>query len=85
MEEVLGDTGTYATRTGFVLSQPGSKAQYWHRDTDTLQRHGTDGRFLVDVDDFYFTGMRAPHPRILRTLHRRTAALFFYFVRAPRQ
>jgi len=56
MEDVLGDGGTYATRTGFVLSQPDSKSQYWHRDTDTLQRHGTDGRFLVDVDDFYFTG-----------------------------
>ena len=53
---MLGDGGTYATRTGFVLSQPDSKSQYWHRDTDTLQRHGTDGRFLVDVDDFYFTG-----------------------------
>jgi ectoine hydroxylase-related dioxygenase (phytanoyl-CoA dioxygenase family) len=45
----------FTNYAGVVLSTPGSKNQYWHRDTDTLSNNSTDGKCLMAVDDFYFT------------------------------
>jgi hypothetical protein len=40
---------------GVVHSESGSKDQYWHRDTSTLQNERSDGQELAGMDDFYFT------------------------------
>jgi ectoine hydroxylase-related dioxygenase (phytanoyl-CoA dioxygenase family) len=45
----------YVNYSGFIVSQPGSKHQYFHRDTNTLGNSDTSGRSLIGVDDFYFT------------------------------
>ena len=45
----------YGKYSGVIMSNPGSKDQYFHRDTDCLQNSGTDGRLLVQMDPFYFT------------------------------
>jgi len=45
----------YLSYNGVILSEPGSEAQYWHRDTDNLTNIGSDGSKLVLLDDFYFT------------------------------
>lgn len=45
----------YTNYAGVILSLPGSKHQYYHRDTDNLQNKGSDGHCLMTVDDFYFT------------------------------
>ena len=45
----------YKGYSGFLLSDPGSSDQYFHRDTNNLSNTGTDGRCLMNVDDFYFT------------------------------
>lgn len=54
---LLPPRDSYHVRSGFIMSQPESKAQYWHRDTDTLQHSGTKGETLINVDDFYFTAL----------------------------
>ena len=45
----------YSKYSGVIMSNPGSKDQYFHRDTDCLQNSGSDGRLLVQMDPFYFT------------------------------
>ena len=45
----------YAKYSGVIMSNPGSKDQYFHRDTDCLQNLGSDGRLLVQLDPFYYT------------------------------
>jgi len=55
MEVVLGAPSTFSCHTSFILSQPDSQDQYWHRDTDTFQKSGSDGSVLVHMEDFYFT------------------------------
>ena len=47
----------YDKYSGVIMSNPGSKDQYFHRDTDCLQNSGTDGHLLVQMDPFYFTVM----------------------------
>lgn len=53
MKDLLVDE--YTCYIGGILSEMGSEAQYWHRDTDTLSSHGSGGDELVLLDDFYFT------------------------------
>ena len=45
----------FTSYTGVIHNTVGSEDQYWHRDTDTLQNTGTDGKQMVLLDDFYFT------------------------------
>lgn len=45
----------YVNYSGFIVSEPGSKHQYFHRDVNTLSNMDTSGRCLMGVDDFYFT------------------------------
>ena len=45
----------YSKYSGVIMSNPSSKDQYFHRDTDCLQNSGSDGRLLVQMDPFYFT------------------------------
>jgi len=44
----------YKNYSGVIMSKPGSKNQYFHRDTDNLSI-STNGKALMAVDDFYFT------------------------------
>ena len=45
----------YVHYSGYLLSEPMSSDQYFHRDTNTLSNRGTNGSVLIGVDDFYFT------------------------------
>lgn len=45
----------YTNYSGYLLSEPMSSNQYFHRDTNTLSNRGTNGSVLIGVDDFYFT------------------------------
>ena len=45
----------FKSYSGYLLSEPGSEEQYFHRDTNNLSNSGSDGRCLMGVDDFYFT------------------------------
>ncbi len=45
----------YKNYSGVIMSKPGSQHQYYHRDTDNLTNRGSDGKALMQVDDFYFT------------------------------
>ena len=57
LDQIMKDSmvDDYSHYSGFIQSFPGSDAQYWHRDTNTLSNTTSDGAQLVVVDDFYFT------------------------------
>ena len=57
LEELMKETlaNEYTNYSGIIYSQKGSEDQYWHRDTHTLSSHNSDGKQLVQLDDFYFT------------------------------
>ncbi len=53
MKNIMVDE--FTSYAGIVHSMAGSEDQYWHRDTNTLDNHGSEGSKLVMLDDFYFT------------------------------
>jgi hypothetical protein len=53
MQQIMN--GEFTNYSSIIHSSSGSEDQYWHRDTNTLSNHSTDGEKLVTLDDFYFT------------------------------
>ncbi len=53
MEQFMMNEFTFYS--GVIHSSKGSEDQYWHRDTNTLENRSSNGDYLVQMDDFYFT------------------------------